>query len=60
MAFQYVTVAMPWSEGQYEQAWTERLNSVAGQGWRLVTITAMPVKTYTYALATFEREVPNG
>ena len=39
MAYQYVTVKMPFSQGAEEDSWTERLNAVASKGWRLVTIT---------------------
>ncbi len=55
--YQYVVVKMPGISAD-EEAWTERLNSVAEQGWRLVTITTKEFKGGGMsAYATFEREV---
>ena len=60
MAYQYVTVRMPLAQDKdREQVWTDRLNAVAAEGWRLVTITENTGKGFTVHLATFEREVPN-
>jgi len=57
MAFQYVTVRLPsMSEGQREDQWTARMNAVAADGWRLVTISEDPGKGFTSHYATFERE----
>ena len=53
---QYVVVKMPVTQGGEEETWTDRINSVASQGWRLVTITSRMDKSGT-TLATFEREV---
>jgi hypothetical protein len=53
---QYVVVKMPFSQGGEEDAWTERINSVASQGWRLVTMTSRIDKSGT-TFATFEREI---
>lgn len=59
MTYQYVTVKMPFVEGgaNRETVWTDRLNAVAAEGWRLVTITADSQRSHTTAYATFEREV---
>ena len=53
---QYVVVKMPFAQGVEEDTWTERINSVASQGWRLVTITPR-MDNSGYTFATFEREV---
>lgn len=58
--FQYVTVKMPFVQqvGTEEQVWTDRLNAVAADGWRLVSINDRSIKGgYVQTLATFEREV---
>lgn len=57
--FQYVTVKMPWTKGDIEAAWTERINAVAREGWRLVTISDHPGNGIVTSYATFEREVPD-
>lgn len=56
--YQYITVKMPFSNGSEEDIWTERLNQVAAEGWRLVTISMKDYKGGSSAFATFEREVP--
>lgn len=57
--YQYVTVTLPtaYPPQTEETVWTERINAVATQGWRLVTITEKPGKGIAYFFATFEREV---
>lgn len=58
--YQYVTVKMPWMMpgSNKEQLWTERLNAVAAEGWRLIAINDEIVKGgVTGTFATFEREV---
>lgn len=50
---QYVTVALPSGPGSREDAWTSRLNAVAAEGWRLVTINGSTNGHF----ATFERDV---
>jgi hypothetical protein len=54
--YQYVVVKMPTFQDE-EQAWTARLNAVAAEGWRLITITTKDFKGGMTAFATFEREV---
>lgn len=58
MPYQYVTVKMPWTQpGQNkEDVWTERINAVAAEGWRLVSINDETFKGGTSSYATFERE----
>jgi hypothetical protein len=56
MTYQYVVVKMPGFTDE-EQAWTARLNQVAAEGWRLVTISMKDYKGGSTAFATFEREV---
>lgn len=60
MPFQYVTVKlpMPWPSTEKEGAWTDRLNAVALEGWRLVTISGDVIKGTAHHYATFEREAP--
>lgn len=58
--FQYVTVKMPFVQppASEEQVWTDRLNAVAREGWRLVSLNDRPYgKGYTATFATFEREI---
>lgn len=55
MSYQYVVVRLP-SFVDEEDAWTARLNAVAADGWRLVTITTVDKKGLSTPLATFERE----
>ena len=60
MAYQYVTVLLPWVQAPQskEHAWTERINAVAAEGWRLVAINDEVLKSNTTrSYATFEREV---
>ena len=59
MPFQYVTVKMPtpYPSTEKEGAWTDRLNAVAKEGWRLITISEDVGKGFTSHYATFEREV---
>lgn len=59
--FQYVTVQLPtaYPPQTEEQVWTERLNAVAAEGWRLVTISEKPGKGIAYYFATFERDLPS-
>jgi hypothetical protein len=59
MPYQYVTVKMPWVQlgANKEAAWTDRLNAVAAEGWRLVSINEEVIKNGVTAYATFEREV---
>ncbi len=55
MSYQYVVVRLPAFVDE-EEVWTARINAVAADGWRLVTITQKEVKGLITALATFERE----
>ena len=55
MSYQYVVVKMPGFQDE-ETAWTARINAVAADGWRLVTITTKDFKGGSSAFATFERE----
>lgn len=57
--YQYVTVKMPFAQGNVETVWTERINAVAREGWRLVSISDHPGNGITTSYATFEREVPD-
>jgi len=60
MNHQYVTVELKYVSGKTgELAWTERLNAVSAEGWRLVTINSVPFKGGSSHYATFERETPN-
>lgn len=55
MGYQYVVVRLPAFVDE-EEVWTARINAVAADGWRLVTITTTDKKGLVTALATFERE----
>ncbi len=57
MVYQYVTVKMPFEEGDKDTVWTERINAVAAEGWRLVSINVTVQKNFSQNYATFEREV---
>ena len=59
MAYQYVVVRMPFEQTPQgaEEAFTERLNAVAAEGWRFVGWTSANVGKSPWPLATFEREV---
>ena len=59
MAYQYVVVKMPFVQPPQteEQVWTDRINAVAREGWRLVALNDKTVKSYVQTFATFEREV---
>jgi len=59
MAYQYVVVKMPFVQPPKteEDAWTERINAVANEGWRLVAVNEKVMKGFTSHFATFEREV---
>ena len=59
MPYQYVTVMMPYAQGTKEGVWTDRLNAVAADGWRLVSMDGDTVKGFTTMYATFEREIPH-
>lgn len=61
MGYQYVVVRMPFVQppATEESVWTERLNAVAAEGWRLVAISDKAAKGFTTHFATFEREVPS-
>ena len=59
MAYQYVVVRMPFQETPTgaEEAFTERLNAVAAEGWRFVGYNQVTANKWSFVLATFEREV---
>jgi len=59
MAYQYVVVRMPAADNpqKAEEAFTERLNAVAAEGWRFVGYNQVTANKWSFVLATFEREV---